>query len=454
MKKLLFSLLLLASVRLEAQQFLLPLQSDSLHRYTWFYFGTDTLSYTGYTYPSYDADGRLSSELVVEPKDFSTDYFRYDYSYNGSDQILGFVAYKSSVSATGPWENYLKEDDQYDTQGREIYLLVQQGSLNTWVDDRQEFYWFDDAVNKDSSIVQYFDAANSVWQNNSKIITTRYPGGLIRTRDYYSWNYGDQFWEPNFSSKYTYFPDGKQKTTASTNFYGNGEYVVSVDSFLYRPDNNVDTIYTKSISYPSGEVVYEYSKTTYDNNGITSSIVHYQLNSGTGVWLPATRELYYPPDGVYSNDFSRITSETFNSTTQTFDIYWDYHETFTPLPANRVLRSKGYITNNAGVLSPSSLDSTWYSVGMVPVSSPETPGAECTFANPYKPGSPVICNAPEQNTPLQLQLYNMMGQPVLKTSAMPGEAWTLPPATLHSGMYVLEIWQNGRKLGSRKMLIP
>jgi hypothetical protein len=105
-----------------------------------------------------------------------------------------------------------------------------------------------------------------------------------------------------------------------------------------------------------------------------------------------------------------------------------------------------------GNLATQSIDSTWMPVPTVGTHTPARPVADCRFCNPFRPGSSIICQAPEPYAPIQLKIINKQGRIVAHDRIMPGDNST-PAIALEAGLYYIGIWQNGKYLGQKKMIV-
>lgn len=449
---LLWMALLLAAHYLPAQNLLLPLLQDSSH-----YHYTDPFSgqeqYKVYSYYHYDSENLPLSDLFINYFGSDQVWYQYDYEHNAAKLLSKSTGRRSTTSAAGPWENWLKDEYTYDAQNRNTYYFGQFGNASGgWDNYYQETFWFDDNAPADSSLYELWSTTLPGWENYRRNFNYYLPAGDLKKHLYEEWKSNIQEWLPLNLDTYTYYPDGKVKTTRSVSYDANQESFVRVDSFVYRPDGKVDSTFSTSRAGINGAANYFIAKSEYDSNG--NLILKTTVSRDGGIWVNSSQEAYAPGDGYYSNDYSYENQSIFNVADQEFEVIWEIIRQYTPYPNNRVLyREERKQRNGQGVLVSQIVDSIWYHLATVGTNDPGGNfSVNCQFSNPFRPGNSIVCNAPDQNTMMQIRITNISGQIVAQGRVMPGEAWR-PGNDWPAGPYFLSAWQNGKYLGSRKMVV-
>ena len=452
MKQLLLLLVLIGfSAVSKAQNNLVPLLSDSSHYY-YYDANSGALQFSTKSYETYNDDDLLLISYNHNTFSGMTTYYKNEYDYNASNQNTRYTTLKSDVSANGPWSNFLREDFTYDAQGRNNYFFGQFGNAQgDWENYYQQTTWFDDAEPSDSSLYQLWNSGTGAWGNYRRHFNEYYPDGLQESALDQEWLNASSTWRNLEQEFFTYYPDQSPKTHVSISTFSSGNMYVLRDSFVYRADGLLDTTHVVTQLLPSGNANYLYRKNKYDPNGNLARQDSYIRSGNT--WTPSSRFTYEPADGVYSNDPAYVLSESYDEVSQTYYPLWSIDRQYTPL-ANDVVLYVEVNTQRDGQnqLVPQSVDSVWYHAVMVGTNTPLVrTQADCDFANPFTPGSSIVCHA-EAPDPLTVQLRNMFGQLVLQTRVMPGESWR-PAMELPSGSYALSVWQQGHYLGVRKMMV-
>jgi hypothetical protein len=426
---------------------LVPLVKDSQHiRYYDYITGQEQFGNSGYF--TYDTDGLPLSDLFVSHFGGSNTYYQYNYTYNANQQLEKSISYKSSVSATGPWENWLNEEYFYDVQGRNNYYITQFGNASGgWDNYFKENLWFDDVTPADSSLYEVW--LGGVWENNHRNFNYYYPNGAPKKQHQDNWDTVQDVWENEQDFAYTYYPDGKTRTLIETSYSNDNPSIIRKDSFLYLVDGKIDTVHTTTTV--SNNVYRLITKYRYDPAGnlIFKDVI---IRSGN-VWVPSSSETFLPPDSPYSDAFAYENQASYNAATDEYDVLWEIFRQYEALDNGRVLAIEKRTQRNNGTLTLQVLDSSWHHTTLnVPTKTPPVAVADCVFANPFSQGNGIRCNAPDPNATLMLRLIDALGRTIAQTQIQPGATWH-PAASIPTGSYTLSVWQQGKYLGYRKISV-
>ncbi len=450
----LLAALLVAGCPLTAQNLLLPLVKDSSASHFYDSF-SGTEQFSSFSYFSYNGDKLPLRDYFIYKYGTGPVYYRYDYTYNALKQLENETSVRSTVSLNGPWANWLKTDYTYDAQGRNNYFLGQLGSGATWENYYQETFWFDDSSPaSDSSLYLLWDTPSASWRNYRQYFNYYRPSGDLRRHHEDEWKTSTNAWRFLKRQDFTYYPDGKIRTRTTTSYDVNQVSSVLIDSFLYRQDGKLDTTFTNSTIGINNVTSFTVAKNHYDAGGnliLVNAIIKPNSNAS---WRPSYKQEFLPGDGFYSNDYSLERYFIFNSMSQSLELQWERTRAYTDLGNNQVFYKESYLQRNGqGLLAPSRLDSVWYHLETVATGAPtHQHRAECLFANPFTPGGNIICHASDEKTPLSIRIMNVSGQVMAQQIVNPGEAWA-PSANWPAGLYFLTVWQNGRYLGERRMIL-
>lgn len=448
-----FAFVFLLTPYLNAQNFLLPLLVDSSHYQQFDQAGVPSYDYA--TRFEYNADELQTNSYTASLFQGDYTYYWTTYDYYPSKLLKEFNVYKNQQSWDGPWNKFSREEDQYDGQGRITYFLGQLPSNDLWVNFYQGNTGYDDGIPSDSLYYQLWNAATASWEYNYRARNVYYPGHpeLLKHYDYDNWKSNFNQWVNYSDDEYTYFSDGKVQV--HNNKLHLPEENEKVDSFIYRVDGRVDTLFWSN-SIPS-ELIYNefYIKYLYNNDGILHTAYQYKRNGQTNSWSPSVRTEYLPGDGIYSDDFALEENAEFNQVTQNYDPVNRTEREIVELGNDRILYvQRSYFRNAQGQLFLSSQDSSWLHLSTVGTHAPGAPTRViCRFSNPFTPGACIVCQTAGNEGQLQLQISDLNGRPVASTLLLPGESWRPNVLQAPAGVYVLRAWQNGQYLGQKRMLM-
>lgn len=438
---------------LPAQNLLIPLLQDSSH---WYYYNNITGDQDNYSRAIlfFNAQNQETGSFTESTWTGSpTVYYRDTVEYDANGNAVRQTTYNSTNTAQGPWEYWLKDSIDYDAQGRQTHIVGYYGNAGEWIPYYNIFYGFDDANHADSMLYLLWNPGTGHWDNYNREATYRSANGSILEFHRQMWDATLNNWKDARNDYYTYQPDGRLLVVHTNEFDSNDTETITTDSSVYGPTGLLDTtflfIWIDDLNF-NNLIIRDYN---YDQNGDLSSTTSIRSPDGGITFIPASRQFFEPGDGYYSNDYSFESQETALDT-DTYQTNWETTRTFTPLSAARVLYKERTIQNGPNnVLIPNLTDSVWYRLpGVVSIFTPGAgAGIECRFANPFRPGNTVVCDAPDKNSALTFRLSDRNGRQVGTGNALPGTAWR-PSFQVADGVYQLGVWQHGVYLGGRKMI--
>lgn len=442
----------LAAAPLNTQNLLVPLLADSSH---WRYFDSSTgeLQSLSIERNYFNSDNlEIHSLTTTAWLGFSTVYYRDTSEYDANNNQILWTSYQSMISAEGPWEKWVKDSLSYDNLGRLIHLYAEYGSAGNWVPYYDITYGFDDANHSDSLVYLLWSDSDQTWEYYSRESTRRTADDKILEYHRQNWDSATDSWKDARNEYYTYQPDGRLLVVHTNEFSSNDIETITVDSSIYRPDGLLDsTFFFNTIEDYNIHNLFV-TKYKYDAQGQLESSVTVRSSDGGLSFVPNARKFYEQANGAYSNDYSYELVEI----AQDGSYYpnWEESRIFTPLGNDRVLYSDTYrlATPLGTPLTFNTIDSIWYHApGAVGIASPtQTPACNCTMANPLRPGNSINCLTGNTEASLQYRITDLNGRPVAVGQALPGTPWH-PLMYAPSGLYILNVWQNGVFLGSRKL---
>jgi hypothetical protein len=440
---------------LSAQNLLIPLLIDSTHSR---YYDSATGEQARLSTRSYNYNPQNLNVSVDGASTWTgtpTTYYLDTTIYDVSNRELVHISYRSTVSSAGPWELWIMDSLDYDAQDRVIRTIGHYGSSNQWIPYYDISYWFDDANHRDSILYLLWNAGAQLWENYDRESTYRTADGRILEYHHDMWDENPGSWKSDRNEYYSYLPDGRVSVVRSNDISSNDVETIKTDSSVYTseglldssfvfsaiPDFNINNLFITDYNYNASDQLISSTTIISSNAGLT--------------FMPNSRQFFEPGDGYYSNDYSFESTEVaVDSDTYVPNSEQTY--TFIPLSSGRVLliNSFRFTTPNGSPLKQNTLDSIWYhepgALG-APLGTAPAP-IELRFANPFHPGSSIVCETPA--TPdalLSYRLCDLSGRLVGGGQAMPGKAWR-PFFRLEDGVYWLGVWQNGTYLGGRKLM--
>ncbi|MBL7804327.1 MAG: hypothetical protein JNL02_11365 [Saprospiraceae bacterium] len=449
----LLAFLSLALAPATAQNLLLPLLADSSH---WYYYdyNTGTQQNHSETYWYYNADHLETSSFS---QSFWTGspayYFRDTTIYDADDRPVLFIGLKSTPNPEGPWENWIRDEYEYDAQSRLAHILGAYGSAGVWVPYYDISYNFDDVAHTENMLYLLWNPGTQQWDNYTREFTQRTPDGKVLEFDREDWDEDANQWAIVESEDYTYQPDGRLLVKHRYSISSNDVETFNTDSSIYRPDGLLDsTFFTNIIPeyFINGLFVTRYY---YDAEGQLDSSLTVVSNDGGLSFSPSSRQYFEPGDGYYSNDYTYESNDVIVN--GAYAPNWVTTKVFTPLGNDRVLYVETYLQAIPGdLLKPNTIDSTWYrspdAVGTGDLS--QLPSCTCQFANPFRSGQAIRCETADTRSALSYRLTDMNGRVVAAGTALPGSPWH-PAMQAPEGAYQLGVWQKGVFLGSRKLVL-
>lgn len=443
----------LALATASAQNLLTPLLIDSTH---WRYYesATGLQQNLSVQYKYYNSENLETHTLSLSTwTGQSTTYFRDTSVYDSNKNQVRWTSYQSTVSADGPWEYSSKDSLAYDNQGRLIRQYGEYGNAGNWVPYYDVNYGFDDANHRDSLLYLLWDPSSLVWENYSREFTQRTADDKILEYRRDNWDATSESWKPARIEYYTYQPDGKLLVARVNEFSSNNVETMTVDSSIYQPDGKLDsTFFFNHIADYNIHNLFV-TKYKYDSEGQLESSTTVRSSDGGLTFSNNSRKFYEPADGVYSDEYSYELVEIAQN--GTYYPNWEERRIFTPLGNGRVLYSDAYLlaTPLGNPLLPNTIDSVWYRApAAVGVAAPtQTPACYCTMANPFHQGNTISCQTSNADALIQYRITDLNGQPIASGQAQPGAPWH-PVIHAQNGVYLLNVWQNGVFLGSRKLV--
>ncbi len=333
------------------------------------------------------------------------------------------------------------------------HILAHYGSAGEWIPYYSIFYTFDDANHTESMLYLLWNTATNQWDNYDRDETIRLADGKIVEYHRDKWDDALNIWADVRNEYYAYRPDGLLQSLHANEVSSNDVETITIDSSVYSATGQLDStfLYTwiDDLNFQN-LIIRDYN---YDQNGNLSSVTSVRSPDLGTTFIAASRQFFEPGDGYYSNDYS-FESQEIAQGPDNYWTNWERHRQFTPQANGRVLYVERYLQASPNTsLVPNTIDSVWYRTpGAVGISNPAfTGGLECRFANPFRPGSPVVCTAPDPDALLTFRLYDLNGRLAGVGNALPDTQWR-PFFQLADGVYQLGVWQNGVYLGSRKMV--
>ncbi len=439
---------------LPAQTLSFPLVQDSSH-YRYYDQNTGEVQFGSFGYNTYDSDNLPLEDLYINFYGTTATYFRYNYEYNAEKLMAKSTVLRSLDSSTGPWGNWLKDEYTYDAQGRNNFYIGQFGNgADTWENYYQETFGFDDAAHTDSSLYELWNTTTSLWGNYRRFYNSYSAVGDLVQHAEDEWDMDNPVWLDLLDKDYTYNLDGNVFTHKSISYNVGQVSQIQTDSFLYLSNGKLDSAFLAYQSSFSSAPSHFISKSVYDASGHLIEITGILQAPGSQDWRPSSRKIFIPSNSQFSDDPALERQETYNTSTNSYDVLWETHRQFTDLGGSTILYREEYKQkDNQGVLATQSVDSVWYHLTTVNTNTATGPAkVDCKFANPFRAGSCIECNAPDPNSKISIRIMNVSGQVVAQGRVMPGETWR-PGADWPAGPYFVTVWQNGQYLGQKKMMV-
>lgn len=420
----------------------------------------------------YVRDSSLCQDGVQNTSDFnSTVKMYYNYATDGRLQQVNYVenvagtwqnlARKHLTYANGRisqyrlerwdannqvWQDNYLEQRAYDANGR-LESVMKRTGINNMEMQMRSAYSYDENGNLSRILNQTMDNG---WNNHSQQTFQNNEVGIPELTLSFAWN--GSGWDSLSKESSTFEAFGFQWETYSLSLKdensGNLEPVIR-EQYGYNRRGYwrwmTQQVWDKDQGVWENAVREEYD---YTNNGIWTSWL--QQGWENGDWVNTIRQRYNP-NGEIREDLL----QAFNTNNQTWE------------NATRVLNKfdeNGNLEREAGPQSwagqgwvnSEASKQCFHNYSLQSIVSNRTemlPQLDCLLLNPYKMASPIHCDAMEPGRKYQVQLMDLNGRSILRKNVDGGQAFSLDRPGLSTGIYYLNIYENGQPRFSQKLLI-
>ena len=378
---------------------------------------------SGYMKLTFYNSSYMVSEAVTLTLDTLTgnwiNSMREQYTYNASSQL---TEYQVQLWNTGlnDWVGFHKTTHSYDASGYATGYIIYVWNIpgSQWIPSTQLIFTNNSSGLKLLCLQQQWMAATSSWRNESQLSyqynTNNYLSDILSQ----NWDTLSSSWINFSKDHYDFFTNNYIKTHFQ--WYWNPLNSTWMDTGYSLNDSLTGTTlenYSKTLDLTTYTYLFGYRYVyTYNVAGQCTEYEHFNLNISSGVWEPSGKRLYtYDING---NNTIQL-DQTYNTATLTWDNYFKL-ENFYSIPTGITERS--------------------------PLSS------VCVFANPLHQGEAINCPNLSYGNDYMIILFSLNGQSMFHSAYHAGEALRMP-AGLASGMYLLQILDQGQLITSGKVIL-
>jgi hypothetical protein len=406
-----------------------------------------------------------------------TRFYITAYAENGQPSEIIFTR----LNAFGEWENRRRRMVEY--QGEDLSSLLVQSwieSSQEWVDRRMRFFTYNAQGRLSQRLLQVADTPGGPLENSARWGYAYLPNGNEEEILYQQWENGA--WQNRRRQQFTYNAQGERETQTLELWNeenSNWENALRRQWSYTANGFNIEELTTQSWEASTNAWVnVSRRQFFYNNAGFWEGTTFQGWNEDSGAWENQSRELYaLNPQNNMDNllfqewdegewqsrvrETTRMDGYSLSTIIEQRDTSsgeWERINRYGTLFSSdgRMLqdvRNQVWEENAQEWLN----DSTtlryihhWSSV-MVSVEEQEAVTALCNVPNPYKPGMLISCASALPGQPLDIRLYNMLGQQLYQATTHSPETFSID-RILPAGTYLLHLSQ-GMQIRQAQLLI-
>lgn len=412
-------------------------------------------------------DNTLSSWMIVGHYHYNTSGFadtsfsktydninhRYSYgaqsiySYNASWQnteILNQVL----DTATSHWVNSSRYQYTFDASNHTTEMLYQNWNTGNWVNSTKTDYTYDGSGFATGYTKYTWDNGGSAWVNFVLANYTINASGIPLVKLYKSWDAGTSSWVNIEQESYQY-NTGNQVTqyldqqwdavNLQWNNYGKDTYTYYTSGLQHEITNYywnplalsyMDVYYA---AYDSlGYQVDYYSKSIDWNTYVYTSGYKYVYSYTPLHTMDHTLEQMLDPIMLAWYDYSKR-QDTYDANLNLILELDQNYDTLTHAWTN-AFKQDHFYTHTSGIREKHGMSEY------------------CYFANPLESGKSIVCPNLAAGKNYLVNLDNLQGQAVFTRNIHTGESFSIP-GNLATGMYMMQIIENGKMVAAGKVIV-
>ena len=390
---------------------------------------------------------------------FSKSYDNINHRYNSGSQGINLynaswqnveTRYQVLDTSNSSWVNQSRYMNTFDASNRTTEVIYQtwDTGLGDWVNNTNTDYSFDGTGYATGYLEYSWNTGSSAWVNLKRATYTNNGVGSPTVKLYETWDAGSSSWKNLEQEMYQYSAENRvtqyidqqwepigltwvNYSKQTYNYFSNG-YPHETTGYTWNPL----TLAFMDVSYNENDSLgYQlsfYSKsvdgTTYQYTGgykyiYTYTSFHRTDNTLEQLMDPITFDWY---------DYSKRT-DTYDAD-QNLTIELDQNYDSSTHSWTNTFKQEHFYSYTSGIVEKHGM--TEY----------------CYFANPLDAGRSIVCPNLKEGRNYVITLYNLQGQIVYNKSVHSDESVSFPH-NLATGMYMMQLLEDGKMVASGKVII-